>query len=125
VLAEGPGEAGDDGPASVEMDPELRALLEAAETPEARREAWRSFLQAEVAHLLGMEGDVSAIEPGASLKDLGVDSRVGMELLERFDGKLDEGNRVSAAVLFQYSSIDALAGYLDSHVTVAVQERAA
>jgi len=88
-----------------------RRLLEAA--PHARGEKLVSFLQDEVARVLGRAAE-DRPRADQGFFDMGMDSLTAVDLCKRLTAEL--GCALPSTVAFEYPNIDALAGYLNRQV---------
>jgi acyl transferase domain-containing protein/acyl carrier protein len=95
--------------ASAAVRPAQPARAVPALTPERVEEA----LLAEIRRVLDLGEDVR-LDPGEPLERLGLDSLMAVELRNRIGQML--GANLPATILFDYPSIDALAGYIRSEV---------
>ena len=90
--------------------------------PPARRKAeLLRFVAEQIAAGLEIE-NAKAIDPAQPLSDLGVDSLLAVELRHRLSAALGVERSLPATLLFDYPTIDALAGYIGNkilNVTVA------
>jgi acyl transferase domain-containing protein/acyl carrier protein len=84
-------------------------------TPERVEEA----LLAEIRRVLDL-GEDERVDPGEPLERLGLDSLMAVELRNRLGQML--GTNLPATILFDYPSVDALAGYIRSDVLQAPAE---
>jgi NAD(P)-dependent dehydrogenase (short-subunit alcohol dehydrogenase family) len=74
-----------------------------------RRQALVAYLTERALHVLGLDA-TTPVEPKAALKDVGLDSLMAVELRNALIKSL--GQPLSATLLFDYPTVDALAGYL-------------
>lgn len=87
---------------------DLRERL--AEVPEARRRALvSSFVRERALHALGIDRSKS-VDPRTALSDLGLDSLLAVELRNTLSTAI--GRPLSATLLFDYPTLDALTDYL-------------
>jgi acyl transferase domain-containing protein/NADPH:quinone reductase-like Zn-dependent oxidoreductase/surfactin synthase thioesterase subunit len=96
----------------------LHRKLLGAKTPDERKAVWRDAIRDEIALLLGMDGGGNTIDPSRGILDLGLDSLLGMELIRRFNRRLEGKLLLSPAILFQHGSVDALSDYLNKALSV-------
>lgn len=96
-------------------------LLAAA--PDTRRRMLLDFVAERVAHVLGSSsGAVSEHQP---LNEMGLDSLMAVELRNALGAGLGLAGPLPAVVVFDYPTVDALAGYLDGVVTGAADDEVA
>ncbi len=92
--------------------PELVRQLEDAPVEE-RLELLTAFLRVRTAKVLGLEEDY-AIDAKKPLSEMGLDSLMAIEMKNALDRAI--GKKLPATMVFNYPTIDALAGYLLSDV---------
>jgi NADPH:quinone reductase-like Zn-dependent oxidoreductase len=102
---------------------DIRAELARA-YPAERRDLVVAFVHDEVARVLGL-GPAQALDPHQALSALGLDSLMVVELRNALNAAT--GQALPAGIVFQYPTIDAVAGYvfgLLEHTAVMVEEPA-
>jgi acyl carrier protein len=92
------------GAAQAQLLDELAAVL-----PGEREALIRRHVREQAARILGY-ASAQALDTGQALSDLGLDSIMAVNLTELLEGMI--GRRLPATLLFNYPSVDALAGYL-------------
>jgi acyl carrier protein len=99
-----PAAAQEAGAAQAQLLDELAAVL-----PGEREALIRRHVREQAARILGY-ASAQALDTGQALSDLGLDSIMAVNLTELLEGMI--GWRLPATLLFNYPSVDALAGYL-------------
>nr|AYM54557.1 hypothetical protein [Racemicystis crocea] len=87
--------------------PQIQSTLREA-APAERRRLVEQFVKEQVAGVLRM--DASRIQPSAPLRNLGIDSIMGLELRNRLESGL--GLHLSATLIWTYPTVTALAEHL-------------
>jgi acyl transferase domain-containing protein len=123
LLAEMAAEAARAHPAAhaVSSPPDLARRLRGVPVPEAN-ELLREFLCTQVAQLLGFD-PAQTLDTGQGLLEMGMDSLMAVDLRNRLFAAL--GRSLPPTLVFDYPSIDALAGYLARETAQAPAPRAA
>ena len=92
----------------VQKKSELVLRLEEAD-PEARHQILVDYLRDQAVRVLGLDPSVS-VDPHKPLSEMGLDSLMAIELKNALDKAV--GQKLPATMVFNYPTIDALAGYL-------------
>jgi acyl transferase domain-containing protein len=122
--ADRPGDAGALGQAPVVVDPRDGGTREDAHIPGARerlaalseperRRVLTDIVTTQTQIVLG-HSDRTAIDPRRTLRDMGVDSLVGLELRNRLAA--ETGLELPATLIFDHPTIDQIAGMLDAEL---------
>ena len=101
----------DSDTASLAAEVPLSERIASCETAERRQELVSEFLRTTLAAVLGC--DVTQIEPHQPLAELGLDSILGMQVRNRIESAL--GLQLSAAIVFRYPTVHALAAFISQH----------
>jgi NADPH:quinone reductase-like Zn-dependent oxidoreductase len=107
-LAEVAGTARSGAPAEESGPPELLEKLQAV-TPGERMELTVDGLRRQAARVLAMD-DAHLPDPRRTLNEIGFDSLTAVEFCNRLSRSI--GQRVNPAVLFDYPTLESLAGYV-------------
>ena len=97
------------GPASTGPVSSIRPELEAAE-PARRRSMVADVVRAAVAHILELDAD--DVPDTTALSDLGLDSLMAVELRNLLAGRLGRDEPLSATLVFDHPTVDALVEHL-------------
>jgi acyl carrier protein len=101
--------------------PELRQQLEAVPA-DRRRNVLLTHVQAEVAHVVGVD-ELAAAQSQLTFMEMGMNSLMVVELRNNLEATV--GCKVPATVIFNYPTIDGLADYIGRELGVAVPEPSA
>jgi acyl transferase domain-containing protein/acyl carrier protein/protein-L-isoaspartate O-methyltransferase len=96
-------------------DADFLRTLEGAD-PARRHEQVVAYVQEQVARVLGFDG-AAAIDPQQGFFQAGMDSLTSVELKSRLEAGL--GCTLPTTLAFEYSTVEALAGYLEAEVLPA------
>jgi len=100
----------DAGPAAAGPVSSIRAELEAAD-PARRRSLVADAVRAAVAHILELDAD--DVPDTTALSDLGLDSLMAVELRNLLAGRLGRSEPLSATLVFDHPTVQALVEHLD------------
>jgi acyl transferase domain-containing protein/acyl carrier protein len=101
----------------------LLAQLSAAPAGE-RKEILVAFVQSELSVVLGMQGE-QKLDPKKGFKDLGVDSLMSVEIRNRLRKALGDRVKLPPTLVFDYPSVEALAGFLHEALAEAPELKSA
>ncbi len=93
-----------------EPDPRLEALL--AALPGERRELLIDYLRQQLVQILRI-ANPEKLDRRQRLMDLGVDSLMALELKNRLQTRLNLNTKLPSTLIYDYPSIEAVAGYLE------------
>jgi len=82
-------------------------------SPEERKEMLIQYLREQATRVLGLD-PATPVDPNKPLSEMGLDSLMAIELKNTLDNAV--GQKLPATVVFNYPTIDALAGYLLTEV---------
>ncbi len=112
VLFHFAGTSGAESPSQTPQKSDIVLKLEAAD-PAARRDILVEYLREQTTRVLGLDPSVS-VNPHKPLSEMGLDSLMAIELKNALDRAV--GQKLPATIVFNYPTIDDLAGYLLSDV---------